>query len=36
MNQRDLIPDLHGVANGDVPRDHPRLILPRLRERAAT
>jgi len=35
MNQRDLIPDLHTVANGDVPRDHPRLILPRLLERAA-
>ena len=34
MNQKDLIPDLHTVANGDVPRDHPRLILPRLLEKA--
>ncbi len=36
MNQKDLIPDLHTVANGDVPRNHPRLILPRLLQNATT
>ena len=35
VNQPDLIPDLHAVANGDVRRDHPRLILPRLLDKAA-
>ena len=35
MNQPDLIPDLHALANGDVRRDHPRLILPRLLDKAA-
>jgi hypothetical protein len=35
VNQFDLIPDLHNVANGDAPRDHPRLIVPRVLDHAA-
>jgi len=34
VNQFDLIPDLHTVANGDALRDHPRLILPRQLDNA--
>ena len=34
VNQFDLIPDLRTAANGDVPRDHPRLILPSLLKNA--
>jgi hypothetical protein len=35
LNQFDLIPDLHTVANGDAPKDHPHLILPALLQKAA-
>ncbi len=35
MNQPDLIPDVRMVANGDAPRDHPTLILPKLLDQAA-
>jgi hypothetical protein len=34
VNQPDLIPDLRTVADGDVRRDHPRLILPKLLDKA--
>jgi hypothetical protein len=35
VNQPDLIPDLHVPANGSRRRDHARLILPRILEKAA-
>ncbi|MBM4017130.1 MAG: hypothetical protein FJ288_02190 [Planctomycetes bacterium] len=35
MNQPALIPDLHTVANGDAALGHPRLILPKVLEKAA-
>jgi hypothetical protein len=35
LNQFDLIPDLHTVANGDALKDHPHLILPALLQKAA-
>jgi hypothetical protein len=35
VNQFDLIPDLHTVANGDASKDHPHLILPAILQKAA-
>jgi hypothetical protein len=35
VNQPDLIPDVRTVANGDAPRDHPTLILPKVLDQAA-